>query len=282
MRFLRVIIAFIVLCFSASAFAADCKTNLYFINGVGHKNDARAKDITSTLKSLLGSGSSICVKTPLFNKGDGILADLSETFALKTYSESGFITTFVNLYQEYMLGAIQLTINYFAGDMISQSETSKQLDEMTAIVKSDVDSGKKVLLVAHSEGNLFAKEIAKRVNASAPAGTQPVIHFGVAVPTTMRTDMAYSSYLTSSADGIIKVVSNSAPPTFVSSNNPDPLSLNHDFLGSYLNVNHLGSVGFMDDPTLSDRQGVDIQTILVSMIKRANSCLSACVRIRFS
>lgn len=283
MNSIRVIIAFVVLCFSAPLFAVECTTNLYFINGVGYsKNVKKLEVVNNRLQDILKSEPSICVQPPLFNKGDGILADLSETFALKVTSESGLVATFVNFYQEYMLNAVQLAIAYFNGDTTTQPETAKQLEEMTAIVKSDIVAGKKVLLVAHSEGNLFAKEIVKRVMASSSTMGQSVIHFGVAVPTTMRTDVAYNSYLTASSDGIIKLVSNSSPPTFISSNESDKESLNHSFLGSYLNVNHLGSVGYMDDPALSNSQSVDIQTIFVSMVKRVNSCLTVCVRLFFS
>lgn len=279
----RIFVAFVVLCFSTPIFATNCTTNLYFINGVGYKNASNLTFIISRIKALFRDDPSICVQPPLFNSGVGLLGDISETYALKFVAESGVFTSFANIFQGWMAETIQLTINYFTGKTQPDLKIAKQLNEMTAIVQADVNAGKNVLLVAHSEGNLFAKEIVRRINATSPQGVERVVHFGVAVPTTMVADTVYHKYLTASADGIIKLVSNSAVPNFTSSNNPDPLSLNHDFLASYLNVNHLGNIGFMDDPALSDKQGVDIQTIFVSMVKRASKCIaSPCIRLWFS
>lgn len=130
------------------------KTDIYFGNGVWNDN-IQADDGRSALETfIIDNLAKPDTKVKLaFNNTNGHRKDLVETYyqlALLGQISVGYFT----MLSEVMTSSVPSVLKpiYLAGMV---SEERKDLDVMVKSYKDDISQGHKVLLVSHSQGNLF-------------------------------------------------------------------------------------------------------------------------------
>lgn len=257
---------------------AECTSVVRYVNGVWNENDKNANRIKEVLKNSLSDDNRICVESPLFNPSQSYLVDIAETFALKRVVEDGFWSTFKNGLVSGIVSAIGNVVAAFTGTN-PLLENQKVLDDMYLNVKSDLDAGRGVILVAHSEGNLFALRLKQMANQNGYTNENKFKIVHLAPPTFVTQELGRNVYLRSGKDSVISsLVFNKNQVNFV----PDSdLSLGgHGMLSTYLNVDMKGEfTNFVCDKSMQNTKG-----IVLSSIKRAATCQTGgpCVFIGFS
>ena len=120
-------------------------------------------------------------------------------------------------------------VRRFADESLLDAETLRIIDGHVATVRGQIASGKKSLIVSHSQGNLFANPVATRVRAVVPTNSLGVVH--VATPALLRS----GPYVTIDTDVVIA-------PFFLANQAPQPnahldalkAGSNHGFGDAYL------------------------------------------------
>lgn len=121
-------------------------------------------------------------------------------------------------------------VRRFADLALLDAETRRIIDDHSSTVRSQIASGRKPLIVAHSQGNLFANPIAQQVRAATASNALGVAH--VATPASLRS----GDYVTIDTDLIIAPLfsgTGNAPPPNVSMR-PLLAGSNHGFADAYL------------------------------------------------
>ena len=120
-------------------------------------------------------------------------------------------------------------VRKFADGVVLDDETRRIIDDHASTVRSQIASGRKPLVVSHSQGNLFANPVAAQARAATTSTAVGVAH--VAPPAQARS----GGYVTINTDLIIA-------PFFATGAAPDPnvtmttllAGTNHGFADAYL------------------------------------------------
>jgi len=228
---MKVIYIFILtLIFSSSLFASynEYKTDLYFINGVWNdKFDAR-KNLNKLEKILpvkLKDGFNGFYLS--HNWSMGVMTDLLETFyQLKQNGQISDIGFYYALY--VALGTVSVTDSLYLlsgklfGDIIALEDTIEAniLEMLNKYNSKSYNKGHRVLLVAHSQGNIYANAVYERL--SWKKNYTKI----VAIGSPANNVAGNGEHITLTSDGVIKYV--------VGSMNGNVAGSGHTFVDAYL------------------------------------------------
>ena len=254
-----------------------CTSSLRYINGVWNKTSEHSSNVTKLLFESLSSDPRICVNDSLFNPSQGYLADIAETYDLKRSVEEGF---WVNLKNIFISSAIQVANNAasaFGASDLYRLENDQVLAEMYVKVKSDLDSGLGVILVAHSEGNLFALRLRQLAIADNYSESKiKIVH--LAPPTKVNAELDRVSYVLVNSDAVISKLLNINQPN-ITSLGGDIVDANHGVLSTYLNPDISGTFKNQRCEVSTSTP----QAAALASIKRVATCQAGpCVFIGFS
>ena len=256
---------------SAQAEPPKCgKTKIYFGNGVLN-SPSQAREAKNALESFLKYdllGQDVVFQIA-YNPTEGVIGDLIETFKQKGLGAN--LKTFIPLYLaiveftfsgkwaflnqyiiasvkevviEYMTKKFPETLKGLQAKMEDPSFTDPVVESMKAMYKKDSADGYRVLVVAHSQGNLYANVVYGRLRQEIP---DKIKSFAIAAIATPASRVAYSSgdandiskrYVTSSSDQIINALRNIATvlPANDNSTTLGPLYFGHKFMEIYINT----------------------------------------------
>ncbi len=227
----------------------DQGTVIYFGNGINKtavEADAVARDDLPGLADEAGVTGPVMFATA-YNQTDGLFSDIIETLEQKAAEDSRFTWFVMNNAIGYLLrgldvptgildglpgGAafvaqLQTLINQLIADGSSQSSAFYDADvgQHAASYASDLRAGYRVIVVAHSQGNLYANAARARL-VSLASGT--ITSFGIdAVATPAETSA--DGYVTSDSDLVIGLLRQLGRTVLPSNIHVGPSLL--DFLG---------------------------------------------------
>ena len=259
--------------------AAACKSTLHYINGVLNTDDRDLINATEFLRKELQNDPSICVGEPLFNPSQAFLMDLAETYKLKLDNTQGILN---QVWTGILAGSLQAWSNFialFSGQQTDLYNYKDTLSDMYAKLKPGLTAGDGKVLIAHSEGNLFALELQKLAVADGyPEGRVAVMH--VASPIKVKLMLLRTMTVLSTGDTVIKansVIFGSNKPNF----EPDKLEqaeLGHGFMAVYLNPDNMGTFTNYS----CDKVKTTAVTVVTDSIRRAAQCqFGPCINISF-
>lgn len=109
-----------------------------------------------------------------------------------------------------IVGQIRATVLNRTATFVGQEVqlTEQQLANFSSEVYNRLSSGDRVLIVAHSQGNLFANEMIRRIRPTLTSESLGVVH--IATPSSIT----YGSHVTYENDLVIKIVPGSAAANF--------------------------------------------------------------------
>ena len=259
--------------------AAACKSTLHYVNGVMNDTRKEADSATKSLREQFKSDSTICVGEPLFNPSQAFLMDLAETYKLKLDNTQGILA---QIKVGLLAGILQAWNNFialFSGQQTDLYNYKDTLADMYAKLKPGLTAGDGKVLIAHSEGNLFALELQKLAVADGyPEGRVAVMH--VASPIKVKLLLQRTMTVLSTGDTVIKansVLFGSNKPNF----EPDKLEqaeLGHGFMSVYLNPDNIGTFTSYS----CDKVKMPAVTVIADSIRRAAQCqFGPCINISF-
>ena len=254
-----------------------CTSSLRYINGVWNKDPANSLTVKTLLTTSLSSDSRICVNDSLFNPSQGYLADIAETYELKRSVEDGFWTSLKNTFISSLIQAFNNSAAAFGASDLYRLENDQVLAEMYVKVKSDLDAGLGVILVAHSEGNLFALRLRQLAIADNYSESKiKIVH--LAPPTRITTEVDRVPYFLVNSDGVISRLLNINQPN-ITSLGGDIVDVNHGVLSTYLNPDISGTFKNQRCEVSTSTP----QAAALASIKRVATCQAGpCVFIGFS
>ncbi len=143
-----------------------------------------------------------------------------------------FLNSLPGWYQQAQTAAnnwMTAQVRKFADLTLLDAETRAIVDAHVTTVRGQIASGRKPLIVSHSQGNLFANPVAQKVRAAAGASSVGVVH--VATPALLRS----GPWVTIDSDLVIAPFfsTNQAPPPNVTMT-PLLAGTNHGFGNAYL------------------------------------------------
>ena len=190
---------------AATSNAVTCTTVVRMINGVWNPEHQTINTATLRLLDILKTDPSVCVKLPLFNPGRGFIYDLVETNEMLRATDTSWWQSFRSTYAGVAFAAPKYAVSALTG--ISYQQEQEQLTtDMWMTVKEDIDSGKNVILIPHSQGNLFANGIRQLADYTFdPKYTRAkklmIIH--LASPTLVIVEDRRSNYFLASIDKVV-------------------------------------------------------------------------------
>ena len=190
---------------AATSNAATCTTVVRMINGVWNPEHQTINTATLRLLDVLKTDPSICVKLPLFNPGRGFIYDLVETNEMLRATDITWWQNFRNTVASEALKAPKYAVSALTG-LNYQQEQNRLVMDMWATVKGDIDGGRNVILIPHSQGNLFANGIRQLADYTfdpkyTSAKKLMIIH--LASPTLVIVEDKRSNYFLASVDLVV-------------------------------------------------------------------------------
>jgi hypothetical protein len=204
----------------------DQGTVIYFGNGVNTlavDADAVARDDLPGLADEAGITGPVMFAVA-YNQTDGVFGDLIETLEQKAAEDSRFTWFVMNNAIGYLLrglnvptgilnglpggaafvGQLQTLVNQLIADGSSETTAFYDADvgEHAASYASDLRSGYRVIVVAHSQGNLYANAARRQLVSLAPGGLTSFAVDAVATPAEASSD----GYVTSDNDLVIGLI----------------------------------------------------------------------------
>lgn len=256
---------------------AECKSVLRYVNGVMNFDQIEARKVSSVLEKALAQNTAVCVSDPLFNPSQKLLMDLSETYKLKFNLETGFLQRIKDGFIAGWHGAWDILIKFYSGQQLDPYNYKELTDSMYATIKADLVAGKGVILVSHSEGNLFALELKKMAKTEGYADNLVTIVY-IAPPTKVLLDALRQSMVLSFLDRVIGTLTGVNKPNFV----PDTSTtaeLGHGMLAVYMNPDVTGTfTTFYCEKKKKTARSVILDSIGIS----ARCQFGPCVSISFS
>jgi hypothetical protein len=223
---------FLILFGFSSVYGIDERViDFYFGNGIMNTEE-EAEMSKERLHHFISKN--IQISTPYsiklsYNYSYGLVADLAETYyQLKKEGQApkDFFTTLLTLFTGSYAKAAGIVAEILA--LYPEAEENRNLTEMVNAYKSSISNGHKVILVSHSQGNLFGvrsydklaswqKRYFKQVSVASPAGRVA----------------GGGKHVTLESDEIISKVFGSLPAN--ARNSQIASSWDHGFVESYLN-----------------------------------------------
>ncbi|MDA3669997.1 hypothetical protein PFF91_28780 [Burkholderia cenocepacia] len=255
------LILVILLAFSSAAFsqqpddACDSPYEIVYSNGILN-NAGNIIDGRNALSSMIGAkfnGTTVYYGVNP-NESDGFLSDLITVYSQKLSENPAWswemLSRVAGGFTQGIAPDIVSTIQNLIGDVEKQTSSSlnakfqekysyvddRVSDAVLQLTDAIIDKGRRVLLVGHSQGNLYANATHRLVY------TNPKIKYGnlkvVGVANVAAFVADGGEYVTSSSDLVVKALRYAIPQTLPSNVdaafNPDDLS-GHLFLETYLN-----------------------------------------------
>lgn len=268
-------------------------TNIYFVNGVSPDADRnrdqsiRALDRCLSSKGIITSEEIVSLRNPSNGLAMDVLIEMTNMKVSEALS-IGKPTTFAKAWYSvilmvtgdpsYVLSATdQALLTQKYPDLITRSSTGLNggtnavLQSMINTILPGLQAGSKTIIVAHSQGNLFANAILRDINANQPAEIAAGLKVvGVASPAAEAQDISSSAltsnqlsgrYGTAYQDVVIRLFANAQA---LITGTPSPLPANidvsganlagdvlsHGFVETYINPNLNGAtqvVGLIQD-----------------------------------
>jgi len=262
----KVFLVLVVSFFVNVSNASECTSSVRYINGVWNRSPINANLVTDRLRESLLSKPGICVEDPLFNSSRSYISDISETYALKSVVETGRWTTFKNKLLAGITSAVGNIVSLFTkGELSSLDDYKSTLDSMYSTVKSDLDAGKGVILVSHSEGNLFALALKNKAKIDGyPDWKVEIMH--LAPPTVVEKETDRNYYITSDRDDVIGILLNKNKANFTPLR--DSSLGGHGMLSTYLNPDMRGEYFNFK---CSTEKNLNTQAVVVGAIEVVSS-----------
>ena len=275
-RFLQVI-AFVLFVLLPMQTHAVCKSNVHYINGVLNQDKKEGEKVTERIKVYLKNHPTACVGDPLFNPSQDLLMDLTETYEMKAAGDQNFLLQFKD---QFIAAWNRSWGNFFSilsGNKPDEYNFKQTLADMYAIIKPELARGESVMLMAHSEGNLFASELKKMAVADSFFPWRIEITH-IAPPTKVGISPIRPVAVLASTDLVIKFLLNTNQSNFF----PDTLlqpELGHGMMAVYLNEANTGI--FVDYSC--QRTATNTASLVLASIKKGAECLaSACIALSAS
>lgn len=254
---------------------------VFFGNGIRTEATA-AYASTRRTSSLLGTeydGEPVTYKTS-YNPTDGTLGDLLEAFAQKRAEDP---TLSWQLFFRWVSGRVvssSLAIalrDYFGNDGADRiRDTSARLAQSTsyndptvsrhaANYLSELLAGKRVMVVAHSQGNLYANATWNALARNSSSAFD-MDAFGIAAIATPANGVATGDgYVTSDSDLVIDAVRIVSPLTLPANNDSVPSFPPEDRLGHDYNRIYIGSYANLSN------QAINVMTSTLSRLSTVNT-----------
>jgi hypothetical protein len=239
--------------------SGECKvkvTDVYFVNGVWNSaKDAEhsAELLNIAYREKLGDSykNEVFLFDYAYNYSEGLINDMLEVIAQKV-QESGDpdildITPFEILLTILSSGnAIgNIVLEQIAEEiavMIAKHDEASNLSEMLARFNGSLSEGRRVILVAHSQGNLFATQAMELYNLTDLKDSIGMI--GVASPASHLAANSHSSYWTAHDDRVINALRLFSNNVLLSNIDNDPGGIIFDGRGM---SNHNFKIGYFTD-----------------------------------
>jgi hypothetical protein len=210
-------------------------TDFYFGNGVWNdESDAIASQ--RALEILIRSiGTSASVKLS-YNWSSGYLEDLVETFyQMKQEGQisigSGFFKALVSVAVDNPIYKIFIDLAIETLALSASSEEGANLNNMVANYQNSINDGHKVVLISHSQGNLFGVRAYDRLSS-----WQKKYFWQVSVASPASRTAKGGGYVTVDNDMVIGPLIEiaGALPANAGNSNTQNDSIHHEFVGEYL------------------------------------------------
>lgn len=270
-RFLQVIATVLFVLLPMQTHAV-CKSNVHYINGVLNADSLEGEKVTERLKTYFKDHPTACVNQLLFNPSQDLLMDLTETYQMKAASDQNFLLQYKDLFIAYWNRSWGNFVALLSGNKPDEYNFKQTLADMYAIIKPELARGESVMLMAHSEGNLFASELKKMAVADSFFPWRIEITH-VAPPTKVTLTPIRPMAILASTDLVIKFLLNINQSNFF----PDTLlqpELGHGMLAVYLNEANTGI--FVDYSC--ERKATNTASLVLASVKKGAECLaSACI-----
>jgi hypothetical protein len=244
----------------------ECKalsTVIYFVNGVWNTEDG-AQEGKKALESVYGQYLADRYSLEKFefklsyNYHQSEWEDLKEVFWQKMkeaqYDDDFIYNQFVSLLRgavnpiDKILLIIRDCINVFAIDADTEAFEQNNLNEMISDYLNDIAEDKRLILIAHSQGNLYANQSVRILREQTPNWAQYIKMIGVASPSAVTND----PYITACDDYIIGKLRDHSHSNVLDcniDNKPNGVDFrdwaNHELIRSYLDKRLL-SKGLID------------------------------------
>lgn len=264
------LVAVCILSGSVSAQQAEssyCTTGYTVFYGNGIMDDVTERDLSvRRVRSMLGSefaGEPISKYAMSINPSDGLLGDLLESFAQKLAEDRSLSWQlfFRWVSGEFVSSSVEnILMDYFGFDgpnRIYQAAarlggqtgyTDPTVVQHVSNYESELLAGKRVMVVSHSQGNLYSNAAYARLQRL--GRTEYNLHaFGIAAIATPATNVATGDdYVTSDTDLVMDAVRNIVSPATLPANDfsvpsfasGDPYRLGHSFNGVYTSQSYIG------------------------------------------
>ena len=274
MKFFVCTVLFLCLVLSSLQANAACKVNVHYINGVINADNTKSLEVHAILKAYLKNHPTACVGDPLFNPSQDLLMDLTETYQMKVATDQNFLLQFKD---QFIAAWNRSWGNFFSilsGNKPDEYNFKQTLADMYQIIKPELARGESVMLMAHSEGNLFASEL-KKVAVADSFFPWRIEITHIAPPTKVGISPIRPVAVLASTDLVIKFLLNTNQSNFF----PDTLlqpELGHGMMAVYLNEANTGI--FVDYSC--QRTATNTASLVLASIKKGAECLaSACIAL---
>ena len=235
-------------CDAAQVCSGGGKTRYFYINGVSLSADEKAQYVVDEVElilqnsGLIAAGDTVSVlRNPSYSAVVDVLIEAipQKIAEFASGAVSDVVAFWVDLFSGTYADTSQATKDSLAAyyaDIINRSilllspGTNYVLSSQISAVLSELNAGNKVVLIAHSQGNMFANEILASITATNPSLVSSLKIVSVATPANWAQDMRYK---TANQDLVIKVV----PASLAANMNiTDSISdtTGHGFLEVYL------------------------------------------------
>ncbi|MDK2125248.1 hypothetical protein [Parachitinimonas caeni] len=236
MRLLKPLMSTLLAFASASVFAANGETAVVFVNGMNNTfDDAIASmQVLKQRVSARGAGKGY-VYGNAYNATNGFFSDLYQVFKQKGQEGekvSGFwqMVDGGNVTPGWMSTALR--DKYVA---TLSKEVTPELPEHLKFYRQHLSANRKLVLVPHSQGNLYAN-ISQNILIGESAAQAPNV-FAVGVASPAARTMPNSTYVTSSADAVIgalRIIKSVLPSNISQGFHPFKDFLGHSFTKIYM------------------------------------------------
>jgi hypothetical protein len=163
---------------------------IYAINGQFKDSPADADQMARALQGLVGAP-----VTPIWNPGDGRLADLGES---------------ANHWARYGVEFVERGVNAVGGLLgaapVDLNANRAIVDDLKARIRHDLSNNQPVMLVAHSQGNFVANQAYQELVAEGQPRMSMVGIVGVGSPDSRSGTMPNSSYVNYAGDIVINPI----------------------------------------------------------------------------
>ncbi|GGW81698.1 YfaP family protein [Alteromonas halophila] len=240
------------------------RTMFYYANGVGNSFADAVDSMTaleSAYKYTLPAEEETYTFGVAYNNTQGLQTDLMQVMVQKM-TEYGIDGDPYLMYTLILEDFDESTIEHFFDVLLSDSEIQAMRDAIretmvdamrdlvadqnlqTNIYESDLLSGRRVMVVAHSQGNLYSNSIVSAVKERQPERSNSIGYFGVASPAgSVNNYSAYvtvqdTAYVTAEDDRVINPLRDSFTVLPANIDNDPGIFegrdwMNHGFLQSY-------------------------------------------------